>query len=449
MRRTPLAALIVVIAASMVTVTACTNSSTGISLGTASRGSVQEVVDASATVTARAVASLTAPTAGSVASLAVRPGDPVAAGQVVAVIDSPAAQQQLREAGAALSAAKGGTVPVGSSANLTAVAKQTDAAAAKAFADARTAAGAIGDPAVRAAMLAQIDAAEQQYAALSATARSVVSATQKGVASLASAVSALGAAQRQQAQAAYDLAKSTVDALTLKAPIAGVVQFGGGSASSSGASLGDLLGSLDNGGTSGAATGSTGSAASGPGVDDAVVVGSQVGAGSPVALIVDTSALSLVAAVDETDIMLVTPGVTADVELDAAPDATYQATVRTVDVLPTTSSGGGVSYRVRLTLGTGSYSDGRAAPVPRPGMSAVTHLNVRQARDAVTVPAAAVFTVDGHDAVWLVRDGKASRARVGLGVQGQDTVQVVSGVSAGDQLVVKGTEKVHAGQALP
>jgi len=102
-------------------------------------------------------------------------------------------------------------------------------------------------------------------------------------------------------------------------------------------------------------------------VDDAATVGTQVGPGTLIATIVDVSSLGLIAQVDETDILLVSPGVPASVELDAAPGATYRATVMTTDVLPTTSTSGGVAYRVRLSLGDRRYSDGRPAPTPRPG----------------------------------------------------------------------------------
>jgi multidrug efflux pump subunit AcrA (membrane-fusion protein) len=81
-------------------------------------------------------------------------------------------------------------------------------------------------------------------------------------------------------------------------------------------------------------------------------------------------------------------------------------------------------------------------------MSAVVRLRVRQADDAVTVPAAAVFSADGHDTVWVVRDGKATRVPVTVGVQGADVVQIVSGVDAGQRVVVNGADRVHSGQDL-
>jgi hypothetical protein len=147
-------------------------------------------------------------------------------------------------------------------------------------------------------------------------------------------------------------------------------------------------------------------------------------------------------------VLLVAPGVTASIELDAAPGARYDGTVRSVDLLPSTSARGGVSYRVRLSLGAGRFVDGREAPAPRPGMSAVAHLAVRAARDAVAVPAAAVFSSGGRDSVWVIRDGKAVRTPVTIGVAGQDLVQVIAGISTGDRIVVRGADQVHTGQQL-
>ena len=130
------------------------------------------------------------------------------------------------------------------------------------------------------------------------------------------------------------------------------------------------------------------------------------------------------------------------------PDATYRATVTSVDLAPTTSSRGGVSYVVRLSLDGGTNSDGTPAPTPRPGMSAVASLDVLTATGAVAVPAAAVFRDGNHDSVWLVRSGKASKRTVVLGAQGDASVQVLSGVVVGDRIVVKGADKVTEGQQV-
>lgn len=441
--------LVAILTVFSLTGASCGDEQDDIGLGTAGRGDVVEIVDAPATVTARAAATLTAAADGTLAALAVRPGDTVQAGQVLAVVDSPSAQQRLRTAEEALDALKSAGGGGGGVKNLSATQKKTDDAAAKAFAEARKAAQVIADAGVRAGLLAQIDFAERSYQEAAASARAVITAVQRGLASVTKAMAALTTAQRSQAQAAYDLAKSTVDALTLRAPVAGVVQLGGTSAAAA-PSITDLLGAATGGqapAAAGAATAAGGAA--GPGVDPAVPVGGQVTAGTAILTVVDVSELGLMAEIDETDVLLVQPGVTARVELDAAPGATYEATVTSADVLPSTSARGGVSYRSRLTLSKGTFADGRPAPAPRPGMNAVAHLQVRQIRDAVTVPAAAVFNVGGKDVVWLVRDGRAVQATVSVGVAGQDRVQVLSGVADGDRVVVRGTDKVTQGMDLP
>ncbi|MDH6463889.1 HlyD family secretion protein [Micromonospora sp. A200] len=440
-----LTALLAVVVLTGTTAASCGDDDSTVALAPAGRAAVAEVIDAPATVTARAAATLTAPADGTVSSLRVQPGQRVRRGQVLAVISSPSAQERLRQARDALRAAERAGRGVGVS-DLGTRRRGTDKAADEAFDAARDAAGKIADQKVRDALLAQVTAAQQQYAAAARTADQAVRSVQRGVAGLNSAVGALSAAQRLQARQAYDLAKATVDALTLRAPIGGVVQPGGTPAG--GADLSALLGGgqVPAGIDPSALTPSR--AGPPPGVDDAVVAGGRVTAGTPVLTIVDTGALGLLAEVDETDVLLVRPGLVADVELDAVTGASYAATVRSVDVLPTSSARGGVTYRVRLSLGAGRLGEGEAAPAPRPGMNAVVHLRVREAADAVTVPASAVFSADGRDVVWLVRDGRADRAPVTVGVQGQDLVQILDGVQAGDRVVVRGTDQVQDGQEV-
>ncbi|MEU7756178.1 efflux RND transporter periplasmic adaptor subunit [Micromonospora sp. NPDC049101] len=432
------------------TAASCGDEDPDLALASAARNQVSEVIDAPATVTARAAATLTAPADGTLASLRVQPGQRVRRGQVLAVVDSPSAQQRLRQAKEALTAAKRAGRGA-STGDLTSSRRGTDKAADEAFDAARKAAEKIADPQVRDALRTQVTSAQRQYSAAARSADQAVRAVQRGINGLSSAVGALSAAQRLQAQQAYDLAKATVDALTLRTPIAGVVQPGGTRAG--GGSTGGLAGLLEQAGGAQAAgidpsVLTPGQGGPPAGVDDAVTVGAQVTAGTPVLTVVDIGQLGLLAEVDETDVLLVRAGVTATVELDAVSGASYDATVRSVDVLPTNSAQGGVSYRVRLALGAGKLAEGEPAPSPRPGMNAIVHLRVREAADAVTVPASAVFSADGRDAVWVVRDGRADRAAVTVGVQGSDLVQILNGVQPGDRIVVRGTDQVRDGQEV-
>jgi HlyD family secretion protein len=415
----------------LLTAASCDDDDPGVRLGTATVGTVDEIVEAPGSVTARSAATVSAPAPGTIGELRVEPGARVTKGDVLAVIDSPELRQRRDAALKALDAIpSGGGVSTGDFAQ---VRTTTDKKAAKAFDEALSSIAKITDPVLREAFERQVSAAREQYQAASDAAAAAVRAVQRGVSSLGQAISSLSAAQRLQAQQAYDLADAAVDALTLTAPVAGVVQFGG-PAPAAPAGLSAL----------------TGATAPAEGVDSSVFEGASVTPGTPLLTVVDVRKLGLSAEVDETDVLLVKPGVKADVELDAATGASYPASVRSVDLLPTTSARGGVSYRVRLDLGAGELTDGGgAAPAPRPGMSAVIRLKVRQAADAITVPASAVVSADGRDTVWAVQDGRYQAVPVRLGVQGEETVQVLSGVSAGQQIVVAGTDRVRPGGEVP
>jgi len=445
------------------TAVSCGDESGDAVLDEVGRGDVVEVVDAPATVLATAATTLTAVADGTLAELRVEPGDEVAAGDILAVVDSPEAERRLEQAEQALAAADqtgagpvtGGTGATGAgppgstvttTAGLTAAQAATDEAAALAFEQARRAADQVGDQDLRAALHRQVDAAEEQYRAAATTARQAVEAVEDGLDTLNRAVEAMGAAQQLQAQQAYDLARTTVDGLTLRAPFDGVVQLGGVAPGEQGAGLLDelLAGAADP-----SAPQAEGAGGPPPGVADVPAPGSPVRAGTPLLTVVDATDPTLVAEVDETDVLLVEPGVTAEVELDAAVGARYPATVTAVDLLPGPSARGGVSYGVHLDLGEGRWPDGRPAPTPRPGMSAVARLRVAEATNTLVVPATAVLRVDGVDVVWAVRDGRAERTEVRLGVVGPELVEVVSGLRAGDQIVVRGADQVTEGERLP
>lgn len=416
---------------------------------TVGRATVREVVEAAATVEARAAATVSSPASGKVAELEVEDGEKVKAGQVLLRIDSPQARTQLSQARRAAGQTSGGVAPV-PRVDVSAQQGQVDEAAEQGFRTAREAAEALPDEEARTRQLAAVEAAEEQYLAAREQARSAVGSFNASASSLNSAASSLSRAQRAQTGAAVAIAEQTVDALTVRAPISGVVSLRGGGGGSPGLPGG--IASLPPGVQGQAADllqGSGGSAGAGGGAST-LEVGSPVSAGAPLLAVTDTSKLALAADIDETDVLLVKPGVPAEVELDAVPGATYAATVTSVDIAPTTSGRGGVSYTARLSLGGGTSPDGSPAPTPRPGMSAVADLLVREARDVVAAPASAVFKDGQRDAVWVLDAGGALRKRpVRLGAQGEDSLQVVEGLQPGERVVVRGADTVSEGQRLP
>jgi multidrug efflux pump subunit AcrA (membrane-fusion protein) len=298
--------------------------------------------------------------------------------------------------------------------------------------------------------LQQVAAAEAQLAAAQAQAQATVDQINSSVATLEQSLASFTQAQQVQAQAAVGAAQRAVDALTVRAPIAGRVVFGASAGGGGGDDLAGLVDQLPSSiaGQAESLLGGGGGESSGSSTG-IVSAGSPVSDGDPVMTVTDTSELSLRAEVDETDVLLVRKGVRADVELDAVPGARYRAVVRNVDLSPTTSSRGGVSYVVRLELGGGTLVDGSPAPRPRPGMSAVASLRVLTSENVVAVPVAAVFRDGEQDAVWVVVDGVPEERVVTLGAQGEEYLEIADGLREGETVVVRGADQVVSGEELP
>lgn len=418
------------------------------------RADVAERVEAPATVSARAAATLRSPAEGTLDRLYVSDGERVRKGQVLARIDSPAAREQLAQAwDADRSASSGAPVPAGI--DLSGFRRQSDRTARRGFDAAREAAQKIPDTGQRAKALTEITKAEGDYRAATAAAQAAVERLNAGLGGIGSAMTSITAAQRVQTRAAVRAAERTVKGLTIRAPFSGVVSLGGSSAAGGG--LSGLLGALpaqlqsQAAGAAGAAGGSSGSGSGGDGGAAgaaSVAEGAPVSAGQAVVTVVDTSELTLAADVDETDVLRLSRGVEAEVELDAVPDASYTAEITGIGVTPRQSGGGGVTYRVTLSLSGGTNPDGTDAPRPKPGMSAVVDLRVREVRDAVAVPVAAVQTSGGRSVVWVDAGGRAQQRVVRLGAEGEATVQVISGLQVGERIVVRGTDSVRQGEEL-
>ena len=81
----------------------------------------------------------------------------------------------------------------------------------------------------------------------------------------------------------------------------------------------------------------------------------------------------------------------------------------------------------------------------QPGMFIEAHLVTAVRPKAVVIPEDAVVPAEGANSVWVVADGKAQRRQVGLGVRTPGFVEVTSGVTVGEQVVVGGLELLAPG----
>jgi HlyD family secretion protein len=195
---------------------------------------------------------------------------------------------------------------------------------------------------------------------------------------------ALALARRDQARAALEVAQARLDNTVIRAPAAGTV----------------LRKFLEPGDT----------VAQGKKLFELSVAG-------------DTQ---VVLNVDEKNIGLLAPGQTAQVVADAFPGRAFDAT--TFYIAPGVDASRG-SVEVKL----------RVADPPaflKPDMTVSAEILAGRKADALTIPLDAVREASSRAPwVFVIRDGRAERQPVKLGLRGSDRVEVVEGLQAGEPVI--------------
>ncbi len=414
---------------------------------------VVERVSAPGSVQAAAQSDLHAPAAAKLADLRVRDGQRVRRGQVVAQLSSTQVDSSIRQAQAAVDSASAldglvPSVPVASALAAIQQVQQQLSTTSEALLRALRSTLAALPPPQRAQVKARLDKAEQQVATsqrrATQAAELAVAAVDQQTGALRGALNAATAAQRGQAQLALDLAMEQKAALTLRAPISGTLQLGRASSGGTATSLPDLsqLPESAQQAVQGLTSGGGGQSGGGP----PLRVGDQLAAGQTVATVYDVSDLQVATEVDETDIALVKVGQPADVQLDAFPGASFSAKVRRIAVAPSSSqsAAGGVTYEVDLVLAAAG------GPAPRVGMTATADIQVRQARDSLSVPGSALIGRDrGQQAVFVIEGDKVHLRDVRVSVDGDDRAAIAAGLRAGERVVSRGAERLHDGESWP
>ncbi|MFD7165857.1 efflux RND transporter periplasmic adaptor subunit [Streptomyces violascens] len=356
------------------------------------KGTVLATVSGSGALASPSDAGVNFTTGGKLTEVDVKPGDKVSRGQVLGKVDATAAKETLAQDEASLTAAR---------ANLTKVQEGQPSSStgsgsgggSSTRGSANTAPAPAASPTVDPAQLAQAEA------------------------QLTQAQNAVGAAQR------------AVDGTTLTAPVAGTV-------ASVSAKTGDTVTGTGGNGTSGGGGGSGGGSNSGS--NSASSSSSSTLSGFVV--LTNPSGMQVTANFSEADALKVKPGQAATVTLNAESDTVLNAKVLSVSSLPVSSgsgSGGGggnsgsgsaVQYAATLTITSPTTN-------LRTGLSASIQVVTGEASGALSVPTAAVTGTGANRTVTVVKaDGTTERTPVTVGLEGDSSDQILSGLSEGEKV---------------
>ncbi len=148
----------------------------------------------------------------------------------------------------------------------------------------------------------------------------------------------------------------------------------------------------------------------------------------------------------------------SDIRVEASIPARYiQALEPGQTIYGKTDSGGMVVLELRAVLPT-EFSSTRTRPVifeviskegiPAAGQSVTLNVPVSAPRTVPAVPKDALVQGRGGWQVFIAADGVAQPRRVEIGIALGDSYEVISGLAAGDVVVVRGNERLRPGQQI-
>jgi cobalt-zinc-cadmium efflux system membrane fusion protein len=163
-------------------------------------------------------------------------------------------------------------------------------------------------------------------------------------------------------------------------------------------------------------------------VERNVTVGASVGTDANLFKIIDLSRVWIDANVFEKDLQQVRLGQEVKLTVPAFPGATFSGRVILINsvVDPDTRT-----VKVRTEV---ANPDGRLKPDMFANVQIVTAVN----RAAISIPQSAILNDEGKTIVFVAEGNGYKKRQVQAGIQSNDRVEVVDGLTAGDKVVIKG-----------
>ena len=168
------------------------------------------------------------------------------------------------------------------------------------------------------------------------------------------------------------------------------------------------------------------------------IPGAFIQAGTPVVRLLDVTSFEIEASVPSRLLTFLSPGqkMAASLETGEVLDLELRA------ILPIENT----STRTRLVRFTSSrLEEVQNAAI---GQSVIVQIPIGEARDVLTVPKDALVQGRGGWTVFVAKDGKAEPRTIEISTPMGERYEVVSGLAAGDQIVVRGNERLRPGQDI-
>lgn len=181
-----------------------------------------------------------------------------------------------------------------------------------------------------------------------------------------------------------------------------------------------------------------------------VEVGDMVSPGVPVAIFVALDPLKAVVRIPERDLALISAGQPVELSVAAYPNETFPGTVQRISPIVDEMTR---MIEVEIRVPNPGYK-------LKPGMFTTVSIEVGRHENAIMIPSDALLQESRIDReslsgaferiyyVFLSEDGQAIRRNVEIGYMERDEVEIRSGISARDSIIIRGHHLVRDGQPI-
>lgn len=172
-------------------------------------------------------------------------------------------------------------------------------------------------------------------------------------------------------------------------------------------------------------------------------VGAQIEANTMLGAVASLSTMQLPIAVDELDLTSIKVGQKAKVTVDALAGREFEGEVTSVSNVGTTSNGV-TTYVVVVSVKNTDENELKYA------MTSTAEILIQDKKDILTLPIEAIQTQKGKTYVSLKKaDGTVEQHEIQIGIKSETHVEVVSGLSEGDEVVMPTRRTTTTTQTIP
>ncbi len=209
-------------------------------------------------------------------------------------------------------------------------------------------------------------------------------------------IEAISREEMETAKSTYELAKSKIEKTRITAPFSGEISFRN------------------------------------------INVGDYVKEDVEITKIADLSKVKVEFSVAEKYLSKLKIGQMINLKVDAYPDVEFNGSIFAIDSVVDADTR---TVGVKALIGNGLQK-------LQAGMTAYVNVRLRNKSNALLIPEEAIISGDHKVSVFKIVDGKAKSADVVIGERLDGKVEIVSGISAGDEIVTAGHMKIMDGMAV-